>query len=98
MSGNRTSERLVSKLRALHLLPDGQPVELVRTFSNQGSKRAGKWIWLARNPVTRQPYNVGSRFTMQAILDAPELVTCETMEGTSVNVAGTAPRYEVRPG
>lgn len=98
MSGNHISERLTSKLRAAGLLPKDQPVQLKRTFSSGSSRRAGKWVWTAVNPVTKEPYQLGSRFTMEALLASPELATCETAAGLAVNAAGSAPRYEVSPG
>ena len=98
MSGNHTSERLVSKLRNAGFVPKDQPVQLRRTFSSGSSRRAGKWVWEAVNPVTKKPYRVGSRFTMEALLASPELAACETAAGLAVDAAGTAPRYEVSPG
>lgn len=99
MAGNHISERLISKLRTNGILPPkGTAIELRRTFSNGASRRAGKWTWYAVNAVTKEHLDVGSRFTMQMLLDSDEISTCETPWGLSVNAAGNGARYEVRPG
>jgi len=81
------SERLIARLRVFGILRKNVPVELIRTPGNRGMSRA-QWQWHARNPVTKESYHVGSRYSMRDLLKAAQLATEPYGKGVSVVIPG----------
>jgi hypothetical protein len=92
VSGKKTSLRLVNKLRAYGILPQNQPVQLLRIQLGGRKPHGNEWVWYARNPVNRVDYRVGSPHGMEELLQAAELRTVQGSQGITVRIA------ELRPG